>query len=180
MAASSDIRKILARLQRDVSALGKAMAQEELDFNESARLLAALDRTGGPGRREGLTQQLTTLRDLARSRCAQEFPRADKQALVIGAGTLERSNLGAKRVWEGAHLARTLASRVADEGYDRETGETLPLGVVCDRVAEVLINCAGLDTASQTWRKGEVERYGLVPRDFYEDSGGRPSVHFVD
>lgn len=156
----------------DLDALVRA---GDLTFDEGAALLRALDQSG-----KGKTQQLAVVRDGVKTYLAKRFPASIKTALVDGVGQLERSRAGAKTKWQGPELVRTLASRLADEALDVTTGEMMPPGVLAARVADVIIDVAGLDTASQTFRKGAITRYGLDPNEYHETSGGTLTVHFID
>lgn len=179
-----DARRVLSRLQRDIAKLGVLVdaAEDEpgadWSFNDLAVIFAALDRAGDHF--PGLTQQLAAVRDQVRHRAAHAYPRSETQVTLSGVGVLELCRAGKTTRWEGPRLAHHLAARVADEGVDRESGETLPLGVLCERVADVIVDAAGLDAASKAWRKTSVERYGLDPGEFSESSGGTLSVRFVD
>lgn len=180
-----DARRILIRLQRDIAKLGALVddvaaevPETPWSFSDWALVLNALDRSGDHV--PGLTQQLATVRDAVKHQAAKSYPRGEPNAVVEGAGVLELCSAGAKDVWAGPLLVRTLAARCADEGFDRTTGEALPPGVLAEKVAETIIDVAGLDTASQTFRKGKVTSYGLVPGEFYERSNGTLSIKWAD
>lgn len=168
----ADARRIVRRLERDIAALG---ALQGLTFEELAVLLRKLDQP-----RKGLTQQLASVRDTVRTEARQEFPEGHTDVLVPGAGILKRATAGGSYAYEGGRIARTIASRVADEAFDQTTGEMLPLGVICERVAQRIIDAAGLDRQSQTWRRGVLEALGLDPADYSDKRAGRSSVRFID
>ena len=180
-AVPSEARKILRRLQRDIVALDRLMECDsgiEFCFEDLARIYNALDRSGDHC--PGLTQQLAAVRDRFREGAAAQYPRGEGAVVVDGAGVLELCSVGAKDVWEGPLLVKTIAARLADEATDRETGEIMPPGVLAEKVATAIIDVAGLDTKSQTFRKGKVTSYGLLPGDYVERESGRLSVRFTD
>lgn len=77
---------------------------------------------------------------------------------------------------DGKRLAHVVAARTADEVVDPETGEYPPLGVVCAKVADELMACAGIDNASHSWRSGELKKRGITLSQFTTSEPGNPSV----
>lgn len=180
-AVPSEARKILRRLQRDIVALDRLMECDSgvaFGFDDLARIYNALDRAGDHC--PGLTQQLAAVRERYRESAARLYPRGEDRVVVDGAGVLELCSVGAKDVWDGPLLVKTLAARCADEATDRATGEIMPPAVLAEKVAGVIIDVAGLDTKSQTFRKGKVTSYGLLPGNYVEREAGRLSVRFTD
>lgn len=173
--------RAIARIRRDLYALDVMLEDDDLSFEQVARLYGELDRAGDHDP-PGITQCAAAVRDRARVVCRALYPwPADaRQVTVPGVGTIAPSKSGGATRWDGPALASKLAARVADEGYDSETGSMKPLGVVCNEVAQELVACAGLDTQSQTWRAGALEERNIDPDTYRDKSGGTPSVRFTD
>lgn len=178
MKQRQDVTRVLRRIQRAVIELDRLVLAGDLTFDEAGALLAALDRSGNHP--PGLTQQLAVVRDSVKTHCAQTFPKTETSATIDSVGVLERNRVGASTKWNGVPLCRTLGARVADEAIDTTSGEIKPPAVIADEVVSVLIDVAGLDKSSMTFRKGKVTQYGLNPDDYVETSGGKLSVHFTD
>lgn len=95
---------------------------------------------------------------------------------VPGAGAVTISSNG-KQATKGSKLARTLAARIADTPCN-EDGEALPPAVLCEKTADELVIVFGLDTASTSFRKGELKKRGLRTSDYAEWADGEPKVVF--
>lgn len=97
---------------------------------------------------------------------------------VPGAGQA-RHEVASKKRHHGDRLALRLAARVADEAYDRETGERLPPAVLCERTALELVAVFGLANTSQQFRAGQVKQRGMKPGEFIDYADGEATVRFV-
>lgn len=81
---------------------------------------------------------------------------------------------------EGKKLALLLAARVADTPGDPETGETLPLGVLCAKVADELIQCSGIGTESHRWRTTALKERGVEIKDYSDVGEWTTELRFLD
>jgi hypothetical protein len=93
---------------------------------------------------------------------------------VAGSGSVVVEAKG-KKTTNGAKLARTLAARIADTPVN-EDGEALPPAVLCERTADELVTVFGLDTASTSFRQGELKKRNLRASSFAEWQDGEPCV----
>lgn len=181
----AEVRAILARLQRDIVKLGNIVDAAEGEpghdwtFEDLARLFAVLDRSGS--HHAGLTQQLAAVRDQVKTRAAKSYPRGEAMAVVPGAGVLDLCSVGAKDRWEGVSLVNRIAAQVAEDvAVNPATGEIAPPSHIGHSVAAAIIDVAGLDTASATFRKSTLIKHKLVADDYCERIPGRLSVRFTD
>lgn len=95
-------------------------------------------------------------------------------------GTLVRSYGGKRSKWDGRRLCHVLASRVSDQPVDLETGEVLPPAALAAKVADELIDVAGLDRPSHGFKSTAIKARGLKPGDYSEyEKGDRISVRFA-
>lgn len=92
----------------------------------------------------------------------------------VGAATISTSG---KQTTQGSKLARRLAARVADTPAN-EDGEALPPAVLCEKTADELVAVFGLDTASTTFRKGELKKRNLRSSEFATWVDGTARVVF--
>lgn len=83
-----------------------------------------------------------------------------------------------KQTTHGSRLARMVAARVADTPAN-EDGEALPPGVLCEKVADELVEVFGLDTPSTSFRTTAVKARGLRVGQFRDYADGEPTVKFL-
>lgn len=129
--------------------------------------LALLDRSFSHPK-PGATQRLaTTLRDL-KAHVGQQL-KYHEERVFPGAGVVTRSMSARSYAWsDGRMLAHKIALRAAEEStVDRETGEITPQppAVLAGAVADALIECAGLDLASCSWRTEALKARGIEPAE---------------
>lgn len=153
-------------------------AVQDLDDPDAlTRLLRCLDWTRDEPR--GAYQQLAVVIDGLKSRLAEKI-RSEGLLDVEGVGRVKFSLKDASEKWDGPRLARVIAAEVADERDVTEDGEIIPRppALVAQATAQAIVQCAGLDAPSKSWRKGDLKARGLDPAEFTERSGGRPSVRW--
>lgn len=138
-----------------------------LDEEQSVILRGQLDDLAGSvrGAVGTIDQQLISL-----LQPGQTFTVAGSGAVTI--------NAAGKQTTKGSKLARTIAARVADTPTDAD-GVMLPPAVLCEKTADELVAVFGLDTASTSFRKGELKTRGLKASAFAEWADGEPKVVFV-
>ncbi len=96
---------------------------------------------------------------------------------VEGVGFLEVKRGAERKRWDGQRLLSVLIARGADEyGFDKETGEVVPIAVLAQRLAEDLAECAGLDRESHGWRATQLKKRRLDPDQFCTKEGSKVSV----
>lgn len=171
---AAQIERAISKFDAILDEALRADDESRPTFEDLAGVLKRLDQSG-----KGLTQQLAIVRDRVRSACAKCFPRRPGPIVVEHVGTLDRCLTGATTDWEGKQLALVVAARVADECVDPESGEVLPVGVICEKVALAIVACAGLDAASKQWRKTDLGRFGIDPKSYSTTRGGQSSVRFL-
>lgn len=83
-----------------------------------------------------------------------------------------------KQTTNGTRLALRLAARVADTPCTPD-GEALPPAVLCSKTAEEIVKVFALDTASTSFRSGELKSRGLRSSEFRDFADGEPKVRFM-
>ena len=156
-----DVRRVQRRMQRAILALAE-LVEAEQDDDALAALFRALDFP-----REGLTQQLATVRDTLAFKIHLRIVDApDGWRIFPGVGTLAAAWSGTE-TWDGIGLARRVTAQAVDDGYvDKTTGEVRPPAAFAEFVVNEIIACAGLDRASQPWRKEDLRARGIEPKPF--------------
>lgn len=158
MSPMRDVRRVRVRLQKAVLAFAEVVAVEE-DPDALAALFDALDKP-----REGLTQQLATVRDgIALKLHLLIVDDPNRTRIFPGVGVLTATWSGNDQ-WDGVAIARRLVARGVDEyPVDRTTGEVRPPAVFAEMLLNDLIACAGFDRKSQSWKKEELRGRGIDP-----------------
>lgn len=104
----------------------------------------------------------------------------ESDTLTTQYGTLVRSYGGKRSRWDGRRLVHVLAARVSDTPVDLDTGEVLPPAALAAKVADEIIDCAGLDRPSHGFKSTAIKARGLKPGDYSDyEKGDRISVRFA-
>jgi hypothetical protein len=125
-----------------------------------------------------LKQNLDTFVSEVKGRLARHV-KFDTDLVIEGIGMpITRTLIGTSEKWDWGRLAPRVAAQVADEeGFDREDGVAVPPGVLAEKVAVALADCAAL-TPSKAGRKGSLTKRGIFPADYIEKEPGTPSVRW--
>lgn len=97
----------------------------------------------------------------------------DEQRLAVpGVGVVERKSGTQRKAWDHDRILSLVASRAADDAYDKETGSIPPLGVVAQHVAEAVARAAGISY----WKVTVLKELGISANDFCDVTYGLPSI----
>lgn len=176
------IDTLAKRVVREIDALGNAVdatAEDEPDARLAATY-ALLDRTAEPDREPGATQRLADVRDRLGAILAKRVPY--RRTLTFdGLGVLGATKKGKTYDWDGTRIAAVVAAQVADEVVDPATGEVPPVGAIAHAAAMAVVECAGLDAPSKSWRSTSLGQRGIEADDYRaEKASGRLGVKWED
>lgn len=144
---------------------------EELDLPDLAAVLADAEDAYRTFRKA-----IDAVKEQALDRMARDNRRSYEADSLPAPLVISRS--GASPQWNGRETARRVAAQVADEVYDRDTGEVPPLGVVCATVADAIVDCAGL-TPSKAWRKDSLRARHIDLDGLVKNRAGTLTVRFA-
>lgn len=170
--ALHDLRCAIAGLDRVIEA-----DANESELADLAWLLKDLDNTRGDFTDRGLYQQLAQVISMLKATIAKRLPYGE-DVTVEGVGVLRYASSGGKTTWDWPGLVPVLAAQIADEVFDRETGEVPPLAVVCERAIDAFGDIVGL-TPSKSGRKTALKSRGIDPKKFVTTTDAEPSVRFL-
>lgn len=100
------------------------------------------------------------------------------QSLAVPGGGQVVIEAKGRETCNGAKLARHLAARIADTPAN-EDGEPFPPGVLCERTANEIVECFGLDTASTKFRSTALKARGMRASEFRTFEDGEPKARFM-
>lgn len=167
----ADVDEAIVNLKMAIGEVDRAL-QDNASLEDRAHWLRALE-----WRRDdeyGAYQQLAfVIAGLKRSMAGQ-VPYGD-HVTIDGVGVLTYSSSGGKTTWDWPGLVPVLAAQVADEVFDRETGEIPPLAVVCEKAIDAFGDVVGM-TPSKSGRKTKLQERGIDPKLYVETVDAEPSV----
>lgn len=169
------VQDALANLGRAIAEVDRAL-EAHAALNDRAAWLKALDWSRGI-EDKGLYQQLAVVVASLKARLAAQMPYGE-DVTVPGVGTLTYANSGGSTKWNWPRLVPVLAAQIADEVFDRETGEIPPLAVVCERAINAFGEIVSL-TPSKKGKTTALEARGLDPKQFVTTTDAEPSVRFT-
>jgi hypothetical protein len=85
---------------------------------------------------------------------------------------------GGTTKWAWPELLPILSAQIADEVFDRTSGEIPPLAIVCEKAMTALGDVVGL-TPSKSGRKQALEKRGIDPKKYVTTENSEPSVRFL-
>ena len=176
---ADEVDAALFDLGRAISHLGQAIDAtadvEDITLERRAEWLSALEPKRG-SEHIGLYKQLATVTAEVKRQIAGRLPFGEQ--VETSSGVLKYSGSGGSVSWDWPKLKPVLAAQIADEVFDRETGEIPPLAVVCERAINAFGDIVSL-TASKRGKTSALEARGLKVKDYVTTTGAEPSVRFL-
>ena len=173
--AADKVDLALSDLGSSIIALSRALDEADATLERRAEWLSALEPKRFSG--DGLYRQLAVVIAGLKRQMAGQIPFGE-QVEIDGLGVLTYASSGGSTKWNWSALKPVLAAQIADEVFDRETGEIPPLAVVCERAINAFAEIVSL-TPSKKGKTTEIAKRGLDPKEFVTTTDAEPGVRWL-